>query len=200
MGELRQRQFNIVVGVKRAGKSTFLANKVVKPYQGNVIVLKHLANINDPAFEFLPEKTKENWRQGAKPGTPVKCKFGIMEDNYAEHIIWAKEHYKNGLFIVDDCTIFEDAKLSRNMRFFAAMCRHVGIDLWLVYHGMTKLPIEQFVFVDHFIVFNTTDNILRKKNTISEYQQFEKAIKQAKQNYSHTDPKIKYKPAIIKMA
>ena len=84
---MRERRFNIIVGSPGAGKSTFTAN-LVKSYSENVIVYKHIANIDDKAFNFLTEKNKSNFRQGATPGAPVQCKFAGRQEDYKDFLIW----------------------------------------------------------------------------------------------------------------
>lgn len=196
---MRERRFNLIVGSPGAGKSTFVAN-AVKKYPGNAIIYKHMANISDPAFQSYPEKTQSNWRQGAAPGAAVKCKFAGLNEDYIEFLDWIKDYYRNGLLIIDDATIFERDRLTKEMNHLVAMRRHYGIDIWLVYHGMTLLPIEQFIFVNNIVLFNTNDNLKYKSSRLPQVDLINAKVAEARRNYRSTDPKIKYKPAILKLS
>lgn len=197
----RNTRFNGIVGSPGAGKSTYVA-KALKTYLRNVIVWKHIINIDDQAFSFLPEKNMDNWRQGAKPGAPVKCKIGGSEENYRDFLKWIKTNYRNGLIIIDDATIFEDGKLTPEMRHLVAMRRHYGIDIWLVYHGFSAFPIDQYKFINHLVIFNTNDNIFYKKSKIPEFDKVQAAIDIAKHRFATLKPNNteRYKPEIVTLS
>jgi energy-coupling factor transporter ATP-binding protein EcfA2 len=170
---MRERRFNLVVGAPGSGKSTFVAEIVKKYNNGNVCVWKHKANYDDPAFKFLPIKTESNWRQGVSPGNAAKFMMVGNKDGYKSMLKWLVDEnnstrFRNGLLVVDDATIFEKYVLSEEMQELVAMRRHHGyfLDIWLVYHGMTQLPIEQFTFVNNVIIFNTADNMKYKSSKI----------------------------------
>lgn len=189
----------MVVGATGCGKSTWIAERCRK-YNGNVIVYKHMSNIDDKAFSFLPEKTTSNWRQGAKEGSPVKCKIsGVEVSDYIQFLKWCKDNYRNGLLVIDDATIFERDRLSKEMNFLLTMKRHNGMDIYLVYHGLTLLPIEQFLLCRYVVLFNTTDNPNYKVRKIPRYQDFVNAIEMARKNYRSTNVKTKYSPVILRL-
>lgn len=191
------RYFDLLVGAPRSGKSTFAAN-IIKQFQQNVIIVKHTSNINDDTHSFLTEKTPENWRQGAAPNQFVKCKMAFDEkEDYLPFLQWVKEHYRYGLLIIDDATIFEDYKMSRPLKNIVSMRRHYKLSVILIYHGFTACPIDQFTFVNKLVIFNCNDNITRKKDRIPKFEQIEQAVTRSKQNFMSTNPKVKYRPTIV---
>lgn len=197
---MQERQFNIATGSPGAGKSSFVA-KYVKAYSENAIVYKHIANLDDKAFSFLTAKTKENWRQGIAPGAKAKCKFAGKQDEYKDFLKWViGGGLRNGLLCIDDATIFERDRLSKEMNELVTMRRHYGLDIFLVYHGLSLLPIEQFIFCNHIIIFNTNDNIQYKANKLPCFEDLKKAISEARENFKSNDAKNKYRPAIVKLA
>lgn len=194
-----QTQGYMVVGATGSGKSTWLAQRVRK-YQGNVIVYKHLSNIDDAAFAFLPLKTTSNWRQGAKPTQPVKCRIGGMQGKeYTAFLKWVTENYRNGALIIDDATIFERDRLSKELNFLLTMKRHLGLDIFMVYHGLTLQPIEQFLLCRYLILFNTTDNVKYKMSKIPRYDEVVKGIQMARDRHKSSDPKVKYSPVVVRL-
>src|SRR5690349_11016130 len=118
--QVRERRFNLIVGGPGAGKSTWIASKVKQYDNGNVLVWKHQGNYDDPAFDFLPIKTAKGWRQGAVPGQPVKFRMIGDEDTYPQLLQWLygndPNKFKEGLLILDDCTLFEADRISKNLR------------------------------------------------------------------------------------
>lgn len=195
--EARQRRFNLVVGSPGAGKSTFTAESIKSYNSGNVILYKHAGNIDDAAFNFLPVKTQSNWRQGASPGTPVKCKFaGDTGTEYTGFLTWVKDSFRNGMLVIDDATIFERDRLTKEMNYLVTMRRHLGIDIWLIYHGLTLLPIEQFIFVNHIVLFNTNDNLKYKASRLPNYQLLLQGVQQARNNYA-SGGALRYTPAVV---
>lgn len=192
----RERRFTIIVGSPGSGKSTFTAN-IVKQYPGNAIIYKHIANIDDPAFAAWSVKNESNIRQGAAPGAPVKCKFAGNTDDYKAFLTWITKNYRNGLLIIDDATIFERDRMSKEMTNIVTMRRHYGIDVILIYHGLSALPIDQFIFLNTIVLFNTNDNFRYKNNKLPQMAELERAVKTARLNYQSA--KNKYTPAILKL-
>jgi hypothetical protein len=193
---MRERRFNIIVGSPGSGKSTFTAN-LIKKAADNTIVYKHIANIDDPAFTFLNQKTVSSWRQGAAPGTKVQCKIAGRQEDYAEFLKWVIGNFRNGMIVIDDATLFERDRLSKGMNELVTMRRHYGIDIILIYHGLTALPIEQFIFLNNIILFNTNDNFKYKNNKLPQMAALNSAVNLARLNYSK--PATKYTPAIVKL-
>jgi len=193
---MRERKFDIIVGSPGSGKSTLTA-AIVKKQNQNAIVYKHVANIDDPAFDFLTIKSQTNWRQGAAPGEAVKCKFAGRQDDYRSFLKWmiSPNGYRNGMLIVDDAGLFERDRLTKEMNEIVTMRRHYGIDVILVYHGLTFLPIDQFPFLNNIVIFNTNDNIRYKGAKLPQMQELEHAVFQARQN--RQNKATMYTPCIV---
>lgn len=191
------KYFDLLIGAPRSGKSTFTVN-LIKKYPLNVIIVKHTSNINDATHAFLTEKTTDNIRQGVAQGKYAKCKMAFSDKkSYIPFLNWVKSNYRNGLLIIDDATIFERDRLSLEMTDIVSMRRHYGLDVLLIYHGFTLCPIDQFVFANNLIIFNTNDELSYKKNKIPQYERIIAARNQAKKNYASNDTRVKYTPVRV---
>lgn len=196
---MRQPIVIVVAGTRGTGKSTFVADQV-KNEPGNVIVLKHASNIDDKAFSFLTLKNMNNWRQGAAPTQPVKCKFtAVTRKDYSTFIDWVYGgNFQNGLLVIDDALLFERGRTSDTFMNLLVMGRHYKIDIVIVYHGLTHVPIDTFAVINYIILFNTMDNFWYKKDRISKFNELLQAHEQVKQNRMKKD--TFYTPVIVDMS
>lgn len=192
---MRNPRFNGLVGSPGSGKSTYTAN-AIKLYNRPVIVIKHTVNIHDEAFSFLPVKTMDTYKGG-------KCKIAVANrKEYVELLKWAMSCLRDALIVVDDATIYERDRISEEMGLLLAMRRHYGIEIWMVYHGFTWFPIDQFLFVNHLVIFNTNDEIGYKKNKIPEYEKIQEAIKESRHRFKTLKPNNaqRYKPTVVTLS
>ena len=198
MTDLRQPNFYIIVGAPGAGKTEFTVRNLIKNETGNVIIFKHESNINDKATRNYTLKNKDNWRQGAASNIPVKCKFSAMdEDDYQDFLEWVLEgRFRNGLLVVDDAGDFEDGKSTKRFKRLMRMRRHYQIDLAMLYHGLTDVPIDNFRYANYLIMFETSDNFFYKKNKIPNFDLMEAANDQVKKNIQKGDY---YTPVIVNL-
>ena len=88
------------------------------------------------------------------------------------------------------------------MRHLVAMRRHYGIDIWLVYHGFTAFPIDQYKFINFLVIFNTNDEIGYKKNKIPKFNEVQAAIEQSRLRFAQNNPtnKERYKPSVVTLS
>jgi len=154
----RRANFDLLVGATGAGKSTFLLQNVVKPLQekGNrILVVKNDINKDwgdVPFFDFYDE---------------IKTFEGIRKLNYLDgrfEII--QKNYSNGALILEDCRGYIDLQSDKIMQWLLIFRRHVGIDLFAVFHGLTEVPPKFFTHADRLILFSTNDNINKRSKEI----------------------------------
>lgn len=197
--EPRKRKFWLVVGAAGTGKSTWVRKKLVDPWPENCIVHKDVSNIDDVAFEDLTLKDIKNFRQGAAPNTPVKCRMvgNDPKTDWKEFLEWQMAQYRNGMTVIDDAANFEYDRPSQTMAKMARMRRHIGIELVMVYHGMTDIPIELLKHVNFIVIFNTVDNISYKAKKFGFYNDILKATEMARANY--LNPATMYSPVSVKL-
>ena len=49
-------------------------------------------------------------------------------------------------------------------------------DVVIVGHGFTDIPPQYFTYTTKFILFKTTDNMIKRKNTISNFEAAQKVV------------------------
>lgn len=195
--QVMEPELTIIVGATGSGKSTWMAD-FAKRYKRNFIAYKHYVNIDDKAFAFLTEKTMSNYRQGVKPGEIVKCKIaGRDEKDFLSFLDWCDTDFRHGLVAIDDSILFERDRPSKKFLNFLVMKRHYAMNIFVVYHSLSAIPIEMFTYANKIVLFNTTDNTRYKKNKISNYDALQKGIAMARAN--RLNPATRYKPVIVKL-
>lgn len=191
-------EFIALVGMKRSGKSTFAA-KIAQSESGNVLLFKHISNINDKAFAFLPEKTYSNWRQGAAPTQPVKFKMaGVTKKDYQKLIDWVYEgNFKNGTLILDDTVVFERYKTSDTFLNLITLCRHYQLNIVIIYHSLRQIPIDNFDNLNKLVLFYTTASFKSRQHEFTNYDELVAAHNQVTRNRQNAA--TFYKPVILNM-
>lgn len=80
-----------------------------------------------------------------------------------------REHFKNGMVVFDDCRAYFDNSLERDLHSLLIRRRQQMIDIIAVGHGFTEVPPKFFTFATHYALFKTIDNIDRRKNVMSDF-------------------------------
>lgn len=160
---MRERQFNILVGAPGFGKSTKGAEIVSRTHDKNAIIYKMLLNIDDKAFAKFPHVQLKNYKGG-------KVKIDDLQIKYSDMVKAVTRDFRNGMFVVDDAGNYERNIISEELNRLVSMRRHIGVDVLLIYHGLSFLPIQQFPFINNIILFHTTDNPSYKGGKIPEME------------------------------
>lgn len=187
---MRQRKFYGFVGCPGSGKSTYIA-MLLKKYKGNVIIYKEHINIDDEVFADIPLVDIHKYRGG-------KAKISSLNIKYKDFLKWVYANFRNGIVLIDDATIYERNQITDELSTILAMRRHIGVDVWLVYHGFTGFPIDQFKFLNYVVLFHTTDAFAYKKNKVPCADDIS-AAKTLIKNRQHKVPD-KYQPVILKLS
>lgn len=198
---MRNPRFNAFIGSPGSGKTTYI-NRCIQQYSGNVLLLKLWINIDDEATRWMPLMTLEQVERALKFGEKVVARIALTKKDYLPILKWVNQKYRNGLLIVDDASVFEKDSLTEQMEDLLIMRRHLGLDIWMVYHGFTGFPIEQYKFLNFLMVFNTNDNPDYKKNKIPRFDEIIAATTESQnrfKKYAYTDPR-RYKPSIVKLS
>lgn len=85
--------------------------------------------------------------------------------------------FKHGLLVFDDCRYYIDTDAP--IPFVRAMlisCRQDERDFIAVGHGFTDVPPLFFKYATHYMVFATTDNVVKRKNCVANYSALEQVV------------------------
>lgn len=159
----RDGQANVVAGCKGHGKSTWLRGFLdhKSPFRHS-LVYKYGRNIEDPAFEGYPVINSLKEYRGGRVivnGNNGKVKYSdfIKFCSYSRDIN----------VVVDDAKLFERNVITDEMNELLVINRRLPADVWLLYQGVTDIPIETYSLVNNIVLFHTTDDIRRKGHKIA---------------------------------
>lgn len=165
---MRERQFNIIVGAPGHGKSTTAAKLFEAGKDANGIIYKMFLNIDDKAFKKYRHVPFDKYTGG-------KVKISDMDVKYKDFLKGVLRSFRNGHVMIDDAGNYERDIISDELNKLVSMRRHMGVDVTMIYHGLSFLPIQQFPFINHIILFHTTDNFSYKAGKLPDIKKLEKA-------------------------
>jgi len=155
MTEGRKAKLVIVVGATGTGKTTWLINLCKQIGYTNALAYVSELNIDDKVFK--PFKTITEL-QAYTGGWAKLSDIDIEYKDLMQKVIGGKSTgYRNGAFIVDDAGEYEDEKVTDELKKLARMKRHISVDLFYIYHGLTDIPIQLFKYATDIVMFHTTD-------------------------------------------
>lgn len=156
----------IMVGTNGTGKTTMLR--------------QILHNSGQRALIVTPDDVE--WQQ--YPETPLLATDDFVFDGIRRHIfnprhtLDAITHFRKGIIVFDDCRSYLGDQTDERIRDLFIRKRQRELDIFAVAHGFTQVPPVFFTFATDYFVFHTLDNIVRRKNCITDDSAFER-IKQA---------------------
>lgn len=168
MSNKRQRTGNAILGAPGTGKSTYSANLIKLSKDPNALIYKAQLNIDDEAFKAFPVCDFYKYKGG-------KVKISNMDIPYKEFLRQVYENFRNGSLLIDDAGLFEKRLLSDEMLNILQMRRHMGVDVYMIYHGFTFFPIEQAAFLNNMVLFHTTDNPQYKGSKLPAFNEMMRA-------------------------
>ncbi len=197
---MRERQVNIIVAAPGYGKSSLMAEIIKRFYKReNVLLFKKFMNINDPAFSFIPEKPFASYISGsAKFADNDATMLGKKpKEKYRFFLQAVLKSYRNGLLIVDDAGSYERYTTSDELNELVMMRRHMGVDVFYLFHSMSFLPIEMLPYTNNVIIGHTTDNFAYKAAKLPEMEKLIEAKERIAQKVASGN---KYYKEVIKLS
>ena len=160
----------IVLGTNGTGKTTLVKK----------LVLNELKKKDSHILVVVPDDMEWDSLQYVHPKFPHRIEHyvGARKIIYEPGLLdIIRERFRNGLIVFDDCRAYFDASLDRDLHSLLIRRRQQMIDIIAVGHGFTEVPPKMFTFATHFGMFKTIDNIDRRKNVISNFEEMKEAQK-----------------------
>lgn len=159
MPQNNERQVFMVTAAKRHGKSS-VVRKLIEAIPGdNILVYKGGVNVYDKAFEGYHVVPIRQYKGG---------RAIISEDDvaYKPFLKLVNKHFRNGVLVIDDASMYEVNDVSNEIRPLLINCRRLGVDVFLVYHSLADTPIRMFNYTDVLVLGRTGGNFKYKLNKL----------------------------------
>ena len=164
----RSTKLIIVLGYNGTGKTTFtkkLVNVEIKKPTGKALIVTPDDNEwNDLPMNELNKKVDFDYK-GAK-------RTIYLEDFTLERI---KQYYHNGLLVFDDCRSYFTSSVTLYLHNLLIRRRQKMLDIVAVGHGFTEVPPKFFTFCSDIVLFQTKDDIFKRKNDILQFDKVKEA-------------------------
>lgn len=156
---MRIAELNIIIGTNGTGKTTLLRSILQDSKQKVLIVTPddiewtdyEAVELNKPE-DFVFKGIRRHIFDPSKKGTLKKL-----------------EYFKKGILVFDDCRSYFPAQTPPELHQLLIRKRQREADIFAVGHGFTEVPPVFFTFANGIFLFRTTDNIIRRKNCLKDF-------------------------------
>lgn len=156
---MRPAESNIILGANGTGKTTLLRSILQSSNQRTLIVTPddiewtdYEAVTLDKPEDFIFTGIRRHVFDTSKNGTLKKLEF-----------------FKKGILVFDDCRSYFPAKTPPELHQLLIRRRQREVDVFAVGHGFTEVPPVFFTFANGIFLFRTTDNIIRRKDCLKDF-------------------------------
>lgn len=167
MDNYRKAKLTLVIGATGTGKTTLVKQILASAYQRALIVT--LADVD------YHEKNADG--SDRYPVTQLNKPEDYNFDDIRRHIFEPKNTlrkisaFKNGIIVLDDCRMYLNAAIDPKLHALLVMRRHIMTDIIAVAHGFNEVPPTFYTFADDIFLFQTTENMVRRRNHVQNFDQ-----------------------------
>lgn len=159
--KLRYRRCVCVVGCAGTGKST-LVRRTLEKRGENALVYLEAVDFEDKTWRTFPAAKLYDYTAGL-------AKINANEVPYPEFLQAILQARFSGAVVIDEAAYYEINDFTPLMRQLAGSRRkgiNGGRDIYLMYHGVTDLPIRAFKHFDGIVLFHTSDEFTYKSGKV----------------------------------
>jgi ABC-type Mn2+/Zn2+ transport system ATPase subunit len=182
----RPAKLTIILGTNGTGKTTLLENVLLNSDQKSLVVTPN--DIEWQNYEAVDLNTASDFNY-------TGIRRHIFNPDKKNGTLTRLEYFKRGVLVFDDCRAYLGAQTDERIRQLIICRRHRMIDVFAVGHGFTEVPPVFFTFATDIILFRTTDNIIRRKNFLKDFELMERAqhrVNQKTKTETHYCEHIKF--------
>ncbi len=88
------------------------------------------------------------------------------------------KYFRNGIIVLDDCRGYLRSNTSDEIRQLLIRRRQRCVDIFAVGHGFTEVPPVFFTFATDFVLFQTRDNIERRKYYVRNFESLRRKVEE----------------------
>lgn len=163
----RNAELIVTLGYNGTGKSE-LIRKIVESEVNKggkaLVIMPDDREWSELPYSELNKKEDFNYT-GAK-------KHIFLEDFTLDRL---KDYFFNGLLIFEDCRSYLTGSVMLELHNLLIRRRQKMLDIIAVGHGFTEVPPKFFTFAGKIILFQTKDNIDKRKDVIREFDKIKEA-------------------------
>ena len=160
--EIREAFLMLIMGTNNTGKTTF-ATKLVSA----------AVSVNQPVLIVVKDTFEWPQADWVHPKFPHRIQnyVGIRKIIYFKGLLEIIDNYFfNGMLIFDDCKSYlKTQKDFNSLETFLQRRRQKSIDVLVIGHGFTQIPVNFFTYATHYVLFRTRENINRRRESLPEF-------------------------------
>lgn len=155
-----QTCMTVLLGTNGTGKTTALRNILLQSGKRCLIITPDDREWDDFPMTELREGVAADFQFSG-------IKRHIWNPKYSLRVL---KYFQNGILVFDDCRAYLRAVTSDEIHQLMIRRRQRAVDIFAVGHGYTEVPPVFFTFATDFILFQTRDNIERRKFVIRNFE------------------------------
>lgn len=188
---------NMICGMPGTGKTTLAKNLIENrpKSQPNALVYVEEENIKERSYLPIPLCSPLSKYAGGA----AQINAG---DISIESLLWKIcRSYRDGILVIDEAGLYELAYTNPHnkkvepippLKLILKHRRKYNITLYLLYHGLSEIPVQLIKYMNNFVLFHQTDEFAYKKGVIPRVAELEAMQRRVGDKYFSGEKDCKY--------